>query len=136
MNVAQVPAQYIDMVWPMVAPMIDRAVAHTLGQYRLDDIRQEISSGTRQLWIGNRGAGIDALCTTKVVIHPGKRSLYVSFAVGSLDAIEHFWPRLKEYAKQWGCGLIIAQPRRGFGRSGALPREFKHVSDIWMAEVD
>jgi hypothetical protein len=52
-----------------------------------------------------------------------------------LDAIQYFWPALRDFAKQWGCGMVAFIGRRGWGKSGALPPDFKHESDVWVAEL-
>jgi len=135
MNVVQVPAEHVDRVWPMVGPFIASALAHSAGHLRTEDVRQEIATGHRQLWIASEGGPICAVCVTKIAVYPSTRALWVQESAGRLDAVQYFWPALRDFAKQWGCETACFMGRRGWGRSGALPDEFKHTSDFWVAEL-
>ncbi len=135
MIVSQVPAQHADRVWPMVAPFIASALAHSAGHLRPEDVRAEIATGHRQLWIGSDGGPVRAVCVTKVAEYPATRALWVHESAGTLDAIEAFWPVLKAFAKEWACDTVCFYGRRGWRRGGVLPAEFVHASDLWVAEV-
>lgn len=135
MNVAQVPAEYADKVWPMVAPFIASALAHSAGHLRTEDVFNEIVTGHRQLWIASDDGPIRAVCVTKIASYPSTRALFVQESAGSLEAVQSFWPHLLDFAKKWGCETVCFYGRRGWSRSGVLPPAFKHVSDFWVAEI-
>lgn len=135
MIVVQVPAQFTERVWPQVSGFIASALAHSAGHMRPEDVRAEIEAGHRQLWIGGDGGPIEAVCVTKIAQYPATRALWVQESAGRLDAVHHFWPVLRDFAIQWGCDTVCFMGRRGWSRSGALPEEFRHTSDFWVAEV-
>lgn len=135
MNIARVPSQHTDRIWPMVGPFIASALAHSAGHMRPEDVRQEIAQDRRQLWIASEGGPIRAVCVTKIAQYPSTRALWVQESAGTLEAVQHFYPHLVEFAKQWGCETVCFMGRRGWSRSGVLPPEFKHVSDFWVAEL-
>ena len=73
MNVVQVPPEFLDKVWSMVAPFIASALAHSAGHMRIEDVRAEIISGNRQLWIGSESGPVLAVCVTKIAQYPAKK---------------------------------------------------------------
>lgn len=135
MNVAMVPAQHVDRVWPMVAGFVASALAHSAGHMRPEDVLGELRRGDRQLWIGSDDGPIRAVCVTRIAQYPAARALWVQESAGRLDAVPHFWPHLRAFAREWGCDTVCFHGRRGWSRSGAIPEEFHHVSDLWVAEV-
>lgn len=135
MNVAQVPAQHVDRVWPMVGAFIASALRHSAGHMRVEDVRAEVARGNRQLWIASEGGPIRAVCVTRIAQYPATRALWVQESAGTLGAVQHFWPHLVEFGKEWGCETVCFMGRRGWSKSGVLPPEFKHMSDFWVAEL-
>lgn len=133
--IVRIAPEYLMHVWPKVANMIAAAADHSRGQYTAAAVYDEIAAGNRQLWIAATGGEIEAVICTRVVEHPGKRSLYVSMAAGALDALKDFSEPIKGFARHWGCGLVCIMGRPGWGRVGVLPPEFRHTADVWTAEV-
>lgn len=135
MIVSRVPPEYVDKFWPLVSSFIAAALAHSAGHMRPEDVRQEIAESRRQLWIASEGGPIRAVCVTRIAQYPATRALWVQESGGTLDAVQHFWPHLVEFGKQWGCDTVCFMGRRGWSKSGVLPPEFKHVSDFFVAEI-
>ena len=90
MNIARVPSQHTDRIWPMVGPFIASALAHSAGHMRPEDVRQEIAQDRRQLWIASEGGPIRAVCVTKIAQYPSTRALWVQESAGTLEAVQHF----------------------------------------------
>lgn len=135
MNVVRVPPEHTDRIWPMVAPFISAALARSAGHMRPEDVRQEIADSKRQLWIASEGGPLRAVCVTRIAQYPATRALWVQESGGAIEAVQHFWPHLVAFAKEWACDTICFMGRRGWAKSGVLPQEFKHVSDFWVAEI-
>jgi hypothetical protein len=134
--VTVVPPDRVGDVWHLAAPMVEAALGKGVGQFDLADIRAMIERSERQLWICVRGRALAAVCCTRVVEHPKKRSLYVSHFCGDLAAVPEMWPHVRDFARHWGCSFVMQEGRRGWGGKGIMPPEFRHAADLWVAEVD
>lgn len=133
--VGQVPALCVPAIWSRVRPFIAAALAHSAGHMRPEDVLDDVVKGDRQLWAGRSAAGVEAVCVTRVAEYPSTRALWVMESAGNLEAVQHFWPVLRDYATRHQCKTVCFMGRRGWRQGGVLPMEFRHTSDLWVAEV-
>ena len=130
MNIARIPADRIATVWPLVLGRIEAALKHGSGEYKPNHVFRLLADGDWQLWLGT-----DSLCCTSVNDYPARRILYVQLAAGHRGAIADFWPSLRAFAEDRGCGAVQFFGRRGWARSGILPDGARHAMDVVTMEL-
>lgn len=118
LTITAVPHVAVDIVWPDVAPMLERAVATAGGRYSIESVYEEIASGQLALWLVLDDARPIAALTTRVLDFPCKRVLSVDWIAGSRMAE---WLPLtnavfRDYAKSYGCSQLEGRGRKGWLR--------------------
>lgn len=118
LTVTAVPPAVVDVVWPDVAPMLEKAIATADGRYSLESVYNEFVSGALALWVVLDDARPIAALTTRVVDFPCKRVLSVDWIAGSRMA--EWLPQtnaiFRDYAKSYGCRQIEGRGRKGWLR--------------------
>lgn len=117
-EVTAVPQAVVDVVWPDVAPMMQRAVDTSGERYTVQAVYEEIMAGNLALWIVMDDAKPIAALTTRVVDFPLKRTLSVDWIAG--ERMAEWLPRVNElfteYAKTYGCCQLEGRGRKGWLR--------------------
>lgn len=130
MTVIQVPPDRITAIWPHVADLIGAALAKGGGEYRLEHIWENLTTGAAQLWTDG-----DSVCVTSVVEYPATRLLYVLVAAGDLGSVSDMWLPVKEFAAVHGCSAVQFFGRPGWRRSGVMPEGWRHTHDVITVRV-
>jgi hypothetical protein len=121
MNISIVPAEYVDRVWPEVAPYVDKALKYASGKYEPGDVHELVIRFGYPLWIAFDDEGIKGAVITRFIQYPRKKYLFLEFC-GGRDGFSWKAPMLKvlrSWAKDNGCDGI-----EGAGRD-AWQRVFK-----------
>lgn len=117
-EVTAVPQAVVDVVWPDVAPLLEKAVATAGGRYSVESVYTEIVAGNLALWIVMDDAKPIAALTTRVIDFPLKRTLSVDWIAG--ERMAEWLPRVNElfteYAKSYGCTQLEGRGRKGWLR--------------------
>lgn len=113
-----VPHAVVDVVWPDIKPMVERATKTSGGRYTPQSVLEGINSGVLALWVVMDGDAAIAALTTRVEVFPtGKRSLSIDWIGGT--RMKEWLPVahevLTDYAKSYGCVQL-----QGYGRKGWL----------------
>lgn len=116
----------IDHVWPLVVPLLQRAVERSQNDYALADILGLLRSKAFQLWVWDAGSGIEACAITTITNYPRRRICQIPFLAGSkmrdwltVEAV------LREWARDKGCSQL-----EGYCRDGWL-RVLKNWRKVW-----
>ncbi len=137
-EITAVPAAVIDVVWPDVAPMIERATNTSDGRFDVESVREGIEAGLLALWIVMDDAKPIAALTTRVEVFPtGMRALAIDWLGG--DGMQDWLPELNrvlsEYGKSYGCNHL-----QGYGRKGWQRALSKHGWEVdyttYRMEID
>lgn len=81
----RVPTAEVPEAWPHVAPLLQRALDQTYGEYDLDDIFALVLEEAQQLHvIGDLQHGIVAAATTEIVQYPQRRAVRIHLLGGEL----------------------------------------------------
>ena len=109
------PSQ-VGEVWPVVGPMLARAVAMA-DSMTLGDVRGQLDRGEQQLWMSVSPDGvIEGAWTTRIANYPGKRVCEIVLCGG--NAVERWLEMIEPvewFAREMGCQKV-----RIFGRAGWL----------------
>lgn len=111
-----VPADDLDLVWPHIETLVERATASSHGRETAFDIRRSIRARDCQLWMAWND-GPEAICITQIEDHPRKKVCRIRIAVGeNMAAWVEYMRDLTAWAKAVGCSGIIAEARPGWER--------------------
>jgi hypothetical protein len=113
--VLPVQRDLVPVFWPLVAPMLQKAVDEAAGELALDDVYARMLDQRMQLLIAAEGTKILAAFVTEVVNYPKKRSLRVVLAGGR--GARKWRGQLLEVLRA-GAKAIGASTLETFGRGG------------------
>jgi len=120
LNFSVVPPQVVDVVWPQVKEMLERAVETTFGVYDIDSIYSGLRTGEYVLWVVMDETEPVAAITTRVCQYPsGKRGLAMDWIGGKRMAewLPMAQETIQRYAKDNGCTHLEGYGRKAWGRA-------------------
>jgi hypothetical protein len=116
LSFSAVPYEVVDLVWPDVAPMLERAVETASGAYDLRYVKDEIDARRLGLWVALEGTTPVAAITTRIAELPGKRIIAMDWIAGS--RMSEWLPTaqkvLQDYAAAHGCSEMHGAGRKGW----------------------
>jgi hypothetical protein len=115
-NVRNIPAPLVERFWPYAEPYIKRALDHTSGEFRPEDIQSFARDSYIQLWLVNEGNRVVGAVTTEIVTYPNRKHCRVITLAGSKAAE---WTGLvdtiiADWARSEGCNAVEAFVRKGY----------------------
>ena len=92
MIVYKAEPQYIDVLWPYVSPLLDKAIERTIGEISLEDIKEWLKEQRQQLWVmvDKEEREVIGAFTTEIYIYPNQKHLR-----------GHLWGTKKNTLKKW-----------------------------------
>ena len=111
-----VPREAIDIVWPDVINMLNKAVETSKGKYHINDIYEDITKGFYNLWLIIDDKGEDkvvAALTTRLIKYPNRSAMAMDWVGGKRMAewLPIAMEKLSSFAKDCGCSHL-----EGYGR--------------------
>ena len=111
-----IPAEMVAGLWHYAEPYIKRALDHTSGELRPEDLKKLCENRSTQLWLIVKNNRVIAASTTEIVTYPRRKHCRIITLAGS-GADE--WTRsldetLSEWAKAQGCQSLEAYVRKGY----------------------
>ena len=117
-DVSAVLAQHLDVVWPDVEPLLQSALRHGQGEYRIEDIYHALQQGTMQLWLASIGKDLLGCGVTEIINFPNTVVCHLDFVAGeNWDVWKSQISVIEDWALSIGCDKL-----RWFGRKGWLKR--------------
>ena len=122
MRIERIHPWQLPRTWHHIKPLIDKALAHSLGERLASDMLQDLMNDL--LWLL---AGIDeqgdlaGVIVAEEIVHPQKKELYVhawatQTGYGFDDWVEPFEQSLLEIANDTGCHYISTMCRKGLAK--------------------
>ena len=113
-----VPKAFVNMMWPDVVRVLEKAVATSSGKYSMADIYDGILDDDYVLWVILDHDEIIAALTTRIAGYPGKRGMAVDWLGGSrmsewLPSVQRV---MTKYAQDNKCTHLEAYGRKAWGR--------------------
>tara|TARA_B100000242_G_C42989768_1_gene459455 strand:- start:348 stop:776 length:429 start_codon:yes stop_codon:yes gene_type:complete len=111
-----VPREAIDIVWPDVINMLNKAVETSKGKYHINDIYEDLTKGFYNLWLIIDDKGEDkvvAALTTRLIKYPNRSAMAMDWVGGKRMAewLPIAMEKLSNFAKDCGCSHL-----EGYGR--------------------
>ena len=77
MIVYKAEPQYIDVLWPYVKPLLNKAIQRTIGEVGLNDVKDWLKTGQQQLWViaDTDDKKIIGAFTTEIYTYPNQKHL-------------------------------------------------------------
>lgn len=117
LKVFQLPPSIIPNLWGVIEPYVKSGAERSSGRLTVENLYGLLTAGTWQCWTVWEGADCLAAIITKLAIESsGQRTLSALIASGrdrekwERAAVE----RLKEFAREEGCGLFDMMARPGW----------------------
>lgn len=109
----------VECVWPIVEPMIQKALDRGRGEYLTEDIKGYLLDRKMQLWAAINDGEIKAVCLTEICIFPRLKVCRLVLAGGSdmRHWIKDGVATLKLWAIAQGCEEIRGGGRVGWSRA-------------------
>lgn len=120
---------HVNAMWPIVAPMIDRAFAEVDAHVPVD-LFTNLSSGKQLLWVVSDADHevIYAFITELYVRRSGAKVCRLVAGAGErMDEWLNLQVHLEDYARAEGCAKIVAEGRPGWHRALDGYREIRRV---------
>ena len=111
----RIPSATVPLVWPTVAPMIQKAIKQSQEDFWINDILHEVLADRMQLWVWNEGGTVKACCVTRLATFPRKKICQVPYlaGIGFRNWIQSE-ATIGEWAKTQGCVQLEGYCRDGW----------------------
>lgn len=130
-----VPAKDIPTVWNKVKPLIDKALAHNLGEQTSQDVLAALLKRQSHLLVGVVDGKIEMALIGEVQEFPQKTIfLILTWATKSGHDYEKWMPLfyvVEDFARSQGCTLISAWTRKGLAKK----LNWKHEHSVVTKEL-
>jgi len=107
-EVRHVPTEWVHAVWPKVEKYVEQAVSQGLGEYSVDNVKNELASGQQTMLIGVKGENIVGCITIKVSNTPQQRIAYVTSYGGRLVTTPELFKDVETWCLSMGATKIQA----------------------------
>jgi hypothetical protein len=135
-KVSLVQRDRVDMVWPVVSPIVAMSQRRVANDTGLDDIHDGLISGGQQLWLVTVGDKLTAVIVTMIIQHPRRKILHLSHIAGMhmKSWVREALDVMRDVAAQTGCAAIEANGRLGWAKHAAK-LGFEEKSRIYEMEL-
>jgi len=137
MILSLIPAEAMPELWPVAAPLIQKAIDAAPGYYRVIDVLDGILREKETLWgVFDEDGKMTACFTLVIDQYPLCKRLRIHHAGGAeLDIWQdECFEILKNYARDTGCSGIDAKGRDGW-RKRARERDWK-IASMFSVELE
>jgi hypothetical protein len=122
-----VPREHLEAVWPIVRPMLEKAVKTAAGKMDIDDVLAGAQGGLYVVWLILVDGEAIASVTTRIIDYPKCKAMALDW-VGGTRMKEWFGPSMrvmKDHAIRNGCAHMEGYGReawmRWIGKEGWRP---------------
>ena len=130
MRIERMHPWQLPRTWHHIKPLMDKALAHSLGERLASDMLEELMND--ELWLL---AGIDeqgdlaGVLVAEEIVHPQKKELYVHAwatvtGYGFDDWVDLFEQSLLGIAEDVGCHYISTMCRKGLAKKMTTQRDW------------
>ena len=119
-------------IWPEVASLISKGLAHSNHETNADAFFLPIYTGQQYLWVGLEGNQINSALVCEVIRYPLRTSLFIlSWSTRSGKDYEPWmehWDSITNFAKINGCDFIEAKVRKGLAKKLKWTNKHSYVT--------
>ena len=101
LNLYTIPTNYIQQTWHDVESMLDKAMAHSGGEYDLDQLKVMLSQGKQTLLVcADKDKVIKCALTIEWINYPNDRVAFITAIGGKTDS--NSWQQFQQWVKDNG----------------------------------
>lgn len=122
-----VPRERLDTIWPMVEPMLAKAVGTVPNKFSVASVLEGAHAGAYVIWVVIVGGTITAAITSRIIEYPLCRAMALDWIGGSRMKVwfAHVMRVMKEHAARNNCAHMEGYGRevwmRWIGKEGWRP---------------
>ena len=118
MNIALVPKKDYIPCFYAIHDYLEKSAKYTYGRFTADDIKQNLLTTNKQLWVAYKNVQIYGFVVTEVVNYPKMKTLMMHFTGGvHLNKWKNdMLKTLQAFAKETNCDVIESYGRKGWGK--------------------
>jgi len=129
MKLIQIPPDVIGQAWPLIAPLLETAVAQSEGIFTLEGVARDVAEHRKQLWVvlddENQNRAMAAGVTSLVTYEGGVKTAFIELLGGeNMKQWFSLKPEIEAWAKSEGCAELNMWARKGWA---------KHLPDYRIA---
>lgn len=115
MNVHLIATENVEMIWPMVLPLVSKALDETTTGF---EIFEKLATGEFQLWVGTSDEmQLTMVAVTAVEIQPTTKHFRLHIVAGEQLKEFYSWlDKMEAWSKEHGCTKTVASVRPGLER--------------------
>ena len=104
MRIEHVHPSHIAAIWPQIEPMLALAMAHSAGEYTLEQLKVYLVTGIQQLlvFVDDEAGGICGALTVATEVFPNKCVAFVTSIAGRAIAVDGNFDQFKAWCKSKG----------------------------------
>ncbi len=117
-KITDVCVEDLDLVWPLVVPLLEGALKYTLGGRSLTDVYCQLVERTASLWISYEDTGrIHAAAVCEIRRYPRRTICVISLMGGEdIELWEEHYKSIGEWAVENGASALVAYARPGVAK--------------------
>ena len=118
MNIALVPKKDYIPCFGAIHDYLEKSAKYTYGHFNADDIKQNLLTTNKQLWVAYKSVQIYGFVVTEIVTYPQMKTLMMHFTGGvHLNKWkDNMLKTLQAFAKELDCKVIESYGRKGWGK--------------------
>lgn len=116
MKVQYVEPQHIHTVWPIVEPMLDKALQYSGNEYNVHQLKVFIVQGIHHLLVVVDKNGIKGAITVEFMNYPNERVAFVTAIGGKMISTKEGWSQFENWLKLNGATLVRGIARESVAR--------------------
>jgi hypothetical protein len=118
LQITAVPPAVLDVVWPQVAPLLEKATNASNAYFGVDEVYNRARTGEYLLWLVLDGTTPVAALTTRITIYPKAKALCLDWIGG--ERMREWLPLaqklMERYGKDNDCTHLEGYGRKAWGR--------------------
>ena len=116
MNVQYVPLEWVNSTWDKVDKFIASALAHSKGDYTVEQVRSLVTQGQWELLVAVEEGVIHGAATINFYNRPNDRVAFITTIGGKLVSNKDTFEELRAFAKSKGATIIEGAARESIAR--------------------
>jgi len=116
-ELAAIPRESVDVMWPIVSPGIEKMLKHGIGTHTAESVRQGAIDGDLLLFVAVREGELEPLATLICSVTVGDRRVFeVGMAWGTQmgEWLDEVFDGLLSVAIELKCDVVAITGRRGW----------------------
>ena len=127
----------VKAIWEQAKPHLEKALEHSDGEFKIDDVLQFLLNRAMQLWVLYDISTHDVVMAgcTEIVVHSNKKICRVVLMGGlSMDLWQAQTPVFEDWAREQGCVQMETLARKGLAKKLAQ-LDYKQIYQVCRKEI-